>query len=312
MDPSIPERSLQNTSPPIDPADVTNLMAAYEQQSTLLQGYQEQLTRLQAINEHLTGYIQALPSTSVKRVSVSEPDKFDGTAEHVRGFLRQLDIYFQDHVSDKLSDSAMCYKVFSLLTGKAVEWASAVWDNDPRIRTSYSYFVQQIKEVFEYPAGGRSASLQIINMTQNHRPVAEYAIEFRTLAAQSGWNDRSLKDVFQNSLDVDLQAELACKGENLSFSDFVTLAVHIDNLMRNVPARMKLRASDRPMHDTSKVFHTAVTTNDGVEPMQMGFAPLTMAERQRRREKNLCFYCGKPGHRIDNCPAKKPRNTSTH
>ena len=49
--------SLQNTSPPLNPAEVSNLQAAFAYQSNMLKEYQEQLTKLQSVNEHLTHYI---------------------------------------------------------------------------------------------------------------------------------------------------------------------------------------------------------------------------------------------------------------
>lgn len=126
------------------------------------------------------------------------------------------------------------------LSGKAIDWAAAVWETDVRFRRSFDYFIQQLREVFEYPAGGTDISIQILQMSQGNRTAAEYAIMFRTLAAQSGRNDVSLKAVFQQSLNTDLQAELVCKGENVSFSDFVTLTIKIDNLMRQAPRRRNM------------------------------------------------------------------------
>lgn len=230
------------------------------------------------------------------------------SADHVRGFVRQLDVYFKDHEGENLTEERKCSKVFSFLTGKAIEWASAIWDNDLRLRTSYAYFIQQLREVFEYPAGGRSASAQIIPMSQNHRPIAEYSIEFRTLAAQSGWNDNALKEVFQNSLDAELQAELACKGESSTFSEYITLTIHIDNLMRNAPARPKGRASSNSQISTPKPMNTPVSSPTTVEPMQLGYAPISSEEHERRRDCNLCFYCGNAGHRRNSCPAKTPHH----
>ncbi len=49
--------SLQNTSSPMNPTEVSNLQAAFAYQSELMKGYQEQLTNLQSVNEHLTHYI---------------------------------------------------------------------------------------------------------------------------------------------------------------------------------------------------------------------------------------------------------------
>lgn len=75
--------------------------------------------------------------------------------------------------------------------------------------------------MFEYPTGGRDVLTQILQMSQGNHAATDYAILFRMLAAQSGWNDISLKAIFQQSFNPDLQTELACKGEDLSFSDFV-------------------------------------------------------------------------------------------
>lgn len=117
----------------------------------------------------------------------------------------------------------------TLLTSRAIDWAAAVWDADSLFRTSADYFIQELREVFEYLAGGKDISTQILNITQVNCTAAEYAIEFRTLAAQSGWNDISLKAVFQRSPNTELQTELACKRENSSFSEFVTLPLRQPN-----------------------------------------------------------------------------------
>lgn len=80
--------SLQNTSPQLNPAEVSNLQAAFGYQSEVLKGCQYHLTKLQSVNEHLTHYIQSLPSPTPKKVSFALPDKFDGCAEQCRGFIR--------------------------------------------------------------------------------------------------------------------------------------------------------------------------------------------------------------------------------
>ncbi|KAL0176900.1 hypothetical protein M9458_029230, partial [Cirrhinus mrigala] len=38
-------------------------------------------------------------------------------------------------------------------------------------------------------------------------------------------------------LNTELQTELACRREDSSFSEFVTLTIKIDNLMRQAPKR---------------------------------------------------------------------------
>lgn len=67
-------------------------------------------------------------------------------------------------------------------------------------------------------------------MQQNHRSVADYAIQFKTLAAQSRWNNEALKTVFYEGLNHEIKTELTCKGEESNLSEFITMAIKMDNL----------------------------------------------------------------------------------
>lgn len=40
---------------------------------------------------------------------------------------------------------------------------------------------------------GKDISQRLLSLNQGARSVAEYSVEFRTLAAESGWNDESLQ-----------------------------------------------------------------------------------------------------------------------
>uniref|UniRef100_A0A672N1C9 Ty3 transposon capsid-like protein domain-containing protein n=1 Tax=Sinocyclocheilus grahami TaxID=75366 RepID=A0A672N1C9_SINGR len=218
---------------------------------------------LQSTNEYLTHYIRSLPPPMPQTVSLAMPGKFDGSK---------------------------CAFLMTLLTGRAITWAAAVWESDSIIRTSYEYFKQQLRDVFEYPAGGRDISMQLLSMSQGNHSAADYAVEYGTLAVQSGWNDVSLKAVFQRSLTQELQAELACKGETSTFSEFVNLAIRIDTLMRNAPKR--------------KPAYGSLSSISTLEPMQLGLSRLHEEERVRRRLHNLFLYCGEAGHRRLKCPHK--------
>ncbi|KAI2662443.1 Transposon Tf2-9 polyprotein [Labeo rohita] len=235
--------SLQNTSPPLNPAEVSNLQAAFAYQSELLKNYQEQLTKLQSVNEHLTHYVRALPPpmpSTRKKMCVSHD------AAHREGS-----------------------------------------------RLGFS--------------GGRDISNQIIHARQGNRTAADYAIEFRTLAAQSGWNDVSLKAVFYNSLNSDLQTELACRRENSSFSELVNLAIKLDNLMRQTPKQRSAKSYHRNSPSSS-----SVTEQVPIEPMQINASRLSEEERTRRCQNHLCFYCGEPGHRSTGCPLKSKTSSKVN
>ncbi|KAK3571296.1 hypothetical protein QTP86_005932 [Hemibagrus guttatus] len=193
----------------MNPAEVSNLQAVFTYQSDVLKEYRDQLTKAQAANDYLTQHLRSLPPPRPRKVSFVLPDKYNGSVEQCKGFLRQVEIFFMHQGNDFESEEKKCAFLMSLLTGRAIEWAAAVWETDRLFQTSYTYFVKQLREVFEYPAGGQDVSTRLLQLSQGRRLAADYAIEFRMLAAQSGWNDVSLKAVFQRSLNIELQAELA-------------------------------------------------------------------------------------------------------
>ncbi|KAK3545878.1 hypothetical protein QTP70_016572 [Hemibagrus guttatus] len=283
----------------MNPAEVSNLQAAFAYQSDVLKDYRDQLTKAQVATDHLTQYLRSLPPSMPRKVSFALPDKFNGSAEQCKGFLRQVEIFFM-HQGNDFESEEKCAFLMSLLTVGAIEWAMAVWEADRLFQTSYTYFVKQLRDVFEYPAASKDISTRLMQLSQGRRLAADYAIEFRTLTAQSGWNDVALKAVFQRSLNIKLQAELACKDEDHSFSEYVTLAIKSDNLMRSNHARIK----------STYMRNIPIQSNDHAnpEPMQLGVPRLSTEERSRRLTHDLCFYCGEAGHRYSVCPLKAQRS----
>ncbi|KAK3544107.1 hypothetical protein QTP86_001698 [Hemibagrus guttatus] len=73
------------------------------------------------------------------------------------------------------------------------------------------YFAGVVCEVFEYPAGEKDISLQLKELCQGPDMAADYAIKFRTLAAQWGWNNAALWAVSREGLNPALQAEMVCR-----------------------------------------------------------------------------------------------------
>ncbi|KAL0199478.1 hypothetical protein M9458_008018, partial [Cirrhinus mrigala] len=135
------------------------------------------------------------------------------------------------------------------------------------------------------------------------RTAADYAIEFRTLAAQSKWNEIALKAVFRRGLNVKLQVELACKAVDSSLNEFITVAIKIDNLMRNTPCSRRFVSASTVQ---------AQTHPDSPEPMQIASTHLSSEERDRRQWENLCYYCGEENHHNATCPHKTKKYPAHH
>lgn len=101
----------------------------------------------------------------------------------------------------------------NLLTGRALKWASAVWERGGKPTNSYNWFIELFKGVFDHQLEGVKIGEKLLTIQQGERRVAEYALEFHTLVAGSGWNDSALKAVFCQGLDPIILTELACRDE---------------------------------------------------------------------------------------------------
>ncbi|KAK3547073.1 hypothetical protein QTP86_009905 [Hemibagrus guttatus] len=237
----------QNTLPIMDPAELRDIIVW---QGALIRSYQDQV---EALQDQLCSVSLAAPrdppAAHGESPRLALPDKFEGSADRCRGFLQQCEVFFSHQPGMYREEETQCALVMSLLTGRALEWASAVWDADPQIRSSFAYFSGMIHEVFEYPAGGKDISVQLMELCQDSDTAADYAIRFRTLAAQSGWNDASLWAVFRAGLKPELQTELACRTEETTLSQFVATAIRLDNLMRQHQAGPS-RFSSAPLIDS--------------------------------------------------------------
>ena len=67
------------------------------------------------------------------------------------------------------------------------------------------------------------------SLHQGLRSVAEYAIEFRTLSAENGWNEESLQAGFSHGLSELIKDELVSYPEPTKLEDLISRAIRVDN-----------------------------------------------------------------------------------
>ncbi len=127
-------------------------------------------------------------------------------------------------------------------------------------------------------------------------------IEFRTLAAQSGWNEIALKAVFKRGLNTKLQTELACKAVDSTLNEFITLAIKIDNLMRNIPRSRRFMSANTEQ---------AQTRLDSPEPMQIAATRLPLRKEIGVNGRTLLLlWRGESQQR--NLPTQDQENPAHH
>ncbi len=312
MDHNVTDPSLQKTSPEIDPAVFYHFTTEVSAQASALASHQQQLGRLTSLTEELVRTLQALqlsppamnppmhnpppPASVTASPRLAFPEKFDGSPSRCKGFLLQCSMFVNQQPTLYSTDESRIAFVCSLLTGRALDWATAVWSDERAVFPSFTRFLQRFREVFKHPAGGKEVGEQLLALRQGRSTAADYALSFRTLSAQTGWADDPLKLLFRKGLSMELQSELACRDEGRSLDQFIDLAIQIDNLVRSRRQPHFLAASP------------GMTSPPEPEPMQLGFTHLSTEERERRMHNNLCLYCGLPGHLRASCPTRPPRN----
>ncbi len=310
MDPQASVSS-QKTSPQRDPAALTQLTLSA--QANQLAIHQHQLTRLTALTEELVRSLQGLslsppaPAATQDDIPVNIPnhppppvsphlafpERFNGDSTMCKGFLLQCSLFVtqQPALACTPMTPARLHLFARYSPDRALDWVTAVWRGDGSAFPSFDFFLQRFKEVFDHPAGGRGAGEQLLALSQGRTTAAEYALAFRTLAAQTTWVEDTHKLLFRRGLNMELQAELACRNEGRNLSDFIELTIQIDNLIRS--RRFPRSPSFNPSPPVSNP-----------EPMQIGYTHLSSEERERRVRLHLCMYCGQAGHLRSSCPVR--------
>lgn len=223
------------------------------------------------------------PSLDSSTLRLTLPRAYDGAAAGCQGFLLQLELYLAT-VRPTPSGAERVSVLISCLTGRALEWANAVWNGPDSAREHYPEFSCRFRAVFDHPIDGRAVGERLFHLRQERRSAQDYALEFRTLAAGSGWNDRALMDHYRCGLREDVRRELACRDTTLSLDQLIDMSIRLDNL---------LAARGR----SERVLCVPPPSPSAPIPMELGGA----APRGTGGGGLPCTNCGRRGHTSDRC-----------
>ncbi len=78
--------------------------------------------------------------------------------------------------------------VITLLTGRTALWGTTVWEQKHHCCSSFQYFSEELKKVFDWAASGKEAARVLVELCQGNCLVTDYSIEFHILAEEYKWN----------------------------------------------------------------------------------------------------------------------------
>lgn len=297
--------------------DISSLTLLGHQHKQQIQKQQQQLTQILQLLTNMAS--QSTPVSAPSPISgapflesnapepgISNPERFDGDPAQVQAFLTSCRIQFSLQPRTFATEGARVGYAITHLTGRARLWGTAEFDQRTPACASFEAFAEEMLKVFDLGSSRAEASKALMTIQQGNRSVADYSIDFRTLARRSSWNVAALVDAFLHSLSDYMKDELVSHDQPQTLDEAIALAVGLD---RRIQARRqeKGRFSQRSARTLSDPPATPQSQHNRPEPMEIGRAFLTPEERQCRITSNLCLYCGGEGHRVMTCPAKKAR-----
>lgn len=284
--------------------------------------------------------------SQLKEPRVNDPRTFNGSNHDGDGynklenFITQLKMVFILQPSRFPSESTKVMYAASFMDGMAFEWIQPYINNigtaqeDP-IATNFEQFTAAIRSMFGDVTLLSDAENKVMKMKQGNRSAAEYTTEFKRYAGLTNFNEHALLWAYKENINAQLQDELIIRQDIPStLIEFQELVINLDMLFRE---RSKKKGNQqrrvnftKPTHahiiDHSPAHQTQIShyqpisrdhhqeINNDVRPMEIDnttkkkkYAPLSKTEKQRRRDLNLCSYCGSPDHDVIECDLTPPR-----
>jgi len=204
---------------------------------------------------------------------------------------------------------------------------------------SWVHFVAELQSTFgpHDPIADAEHQLEHLQMKDAHH-VMRYIVDFNRLASQvQDYGDGVLCRLFYSGLPDRLKDEIARVGKPLTLHGLRALCQEIDTrywerkdeisrTMKSQPTSSPTKPSNsggnssNSGQEKSKTGNSSSSANSGSSKATSnqstsGSRPdltnklgkdgkLTMDERKRRLDNNLCMFCGGTGHFVDNCSKK--------
>jgi hypothetical protein len=268
---------------------------------------EETLNMLTMKVQSLEGATNINPVQTMPVPKVALPEKYDGTPAYFRDFLTSVENYVTIQSLTFQTEESKTRFFGTLLTKEALSWYRTILESKNPIIFKWSAFIEDFTSYFGDAHAQRSAQVALTRLRQGRGPATTYASRFRRVAVDTGFDNQALMDRFRSGLKENVKDALALAlDEPKTLEELIRLAIKIDN-------RLFERETEKAQNDQTltKYSRRFESQDFGPAPMDIDASvakvkKLNHVEKQRRLKEGLCFYCGLPGHRANQCNQKKP------
>lgn len=286
-------------------------------------------THSASVKDHLeqlhAQVVASAPASAAPVVKLPKAEPFDGTRTKLRGFLTQMRMHLDVNRQRLTDEESKVIFVSTHLRGQAWDWFEVhirEYYEKPRdewnatthgIFTSYSNFVAYLTKMFGEINATVTAERKLASLRQT-TSTASYATQFMQIAAVLGWADYALIPRYVEGLKSHVKDELARVDRPTAMTDIIDLTTRFDNRYfdrqqekREVEQWRKNPGRGNRFQPRNSGYRAPKQDDYGPRPMELDAARLPDEEQKRRKDGNLCFKCGKPGHRIKDCRSRSDR-----
>jgi hypothetical protein len=255
-----------------------------------------------------------MATTTAAKLVGTPPEQFDGTATKAESFLSALQNYYylnEALFADESRRVASALSHFKVGT-PAGEWArdkqTTALSANPISYGHWDAFLEGFKKHFVPVQTEQQAMNAIWTIKMGNRPFHEWYQEWSTYAARSAANDATKMYAFRQALPAGLNDKLiGVSPAPTTFDDLVDKARLFDQQWQQW-RRASQGTASTPRSRGPRMRGT--TTDDPsinyADANIQEFKPkkLSKEERDKRTEKNECYYCGHPGHFARECRSR--------
>lgn len=273
-------------------------------------------------------------TTKSSEPKVAHPEFFHGQRNKLDTFITQVTMVITLQPSRFPTENSKVLYAGSFLRDTAFLWFQPFVTKDPSpdFFNNFKLFCKELHTMFGDPDQVATAERHLYNLRQKGS-ASSYIADFTRYATVVDWNDEALAAQFYRGLKDIIKDELAHTTKPKDLKTLQDTAVRIDTRLfeRQIERGDRDRSRFIPNGTQSRYqvpykstfIKTTVTPNftarqDSSNPpehVQMGTTAtspssfrgrLPPAEYERRKQLNLCLYCGNKDHTVQSCPIAPP------